>query len=213
MKIFWDVDTQLDFMNENGRLPVPDAHEIRHNLKKLTQYAVNNKIKLIKSMDYHIEYDKEISDTPDFKTTFPMHCEEGSIGACFIRETTPSYSSTYMVNYNNPLLTSMDILENDVIVIRKNKFDVFEGNHWTEGILNFIDPLKEAMIYVYGVAIDVCVDFAVMGNLKHGRKVFPVVDAMRGINNDVAYNSNLLRKWIDNGAICVSTKEILKGWV
>ena len=43
--LLWNVDTQIDFMNENGKLPVPDAHEIRNNLQKITQCASDNFIR------------------------------------------------------------------------------------------------------------------------------------------------------------------------
>ena len=37
--IFWDVDTQYDFMKADGKLYVPDAEHIIPNLKRLTDYA------------------------------------------------------------------------------------------------------------------------------------------------------------------------------
>ena len=37
--IFWDVDTQYDFMKADGKLYVPDAEQLIPNLKKLTDYA------------------------------------------------------------------------------------------------------------------------------------------------------------------------------
>ena len=36
--IFWDVDTQYDFMKADGKLFVPDADHIIGNLKRLTDY-------------------------------------------------------------------------------------------------------------------------------------------------------------------------------
>ena len=38
-KIFWDVDTQLDFMHASGRLYVPDSEAIIPVLARLTDYA------------------------------------------------------------------------------------------------------------------------------------------------------------------------------
>ena len=37
--IFWDVDTQYDFMKADGKLYVPDAEQLIPNLRKLTDYA------------------------------------------------------------------------------------------------------------------------------------------------------------------------------
>ena len=36
MNIFWDVDTQNDFMNANGKLYVNEAEEIKKKLKYAT---------------------------------------------------------------------------------------------------------------------------------------------------------------------------------
>ena len=38
--IFWDVDTQYDFMKADGKLYVPDAEQLIPNLKKLTDFAL-----------------------------------------------------------------------------------------------------------------------------------------------------------------------------
>ena len=42
--IFWDVDTQYDFMMNDGKLYVPNAEEILPNLEKLYNYARKNEI-------------------------------------------------------------------------------------------------------------------------------------------------------------------------
>ena len=37
--LFWDVDTQFDFMHADGKLYVPDAEQIIPRLKQLTDHA------------------------------------------------------------------------------------------------------------------------------------------------------------------------------
>jgi hypothetical protein len=39
MRVFWDVDTQVDFMSPEGKLYVPGAETIAPNLGRLTDYA------------------------------------------------------------------------------------------------------------------------------------------------------------------------------
>ena len=87
--IFWNVDTLNDFMYKKGRLYVQDAEEIIPNLERLTRYAEKNKIKILNSADRHTKDSEEVSETPDFATTFPLHCEIGTKGAEFILETKP----------------------------------------------------------------------------------------------------------------------------
>jgi nicotinamidase/pyrazinamidase len=73
MKIFYDVDTQNDFMNSNGALYVPGAEEIKPNIERLTEYARENQIPIWGSVDAHVEND------PEFET-FPPHCVVGTRG-------------------------------------------------------------------------------------------------------------------------------------
>ena len=65
--IFWDVDTQHDFMDADGRLYVPGAESIKSNLKRLTDYAHERGIRIVASSDDHTAEHREISSTPDFR--------------------------------------------------------------------------------------------------------------------------------------------------
>ena len=78
--IFWDVDTQVDFMVPGGKLYVPDAAAITANLDRLTRHARERGIPRVASVDDHTLFDPEISDTPDFRETFPPHCLHGTDG-------------------------------------------------------------------------------------------------------------------------------------
>jgi len=71
--VFWDVDTQYDFMKADGKLYVPDAEQLIPNLKRLTDFAHASRIRIIASADDHEAGHRELSDTPDFQETFPPH--------------------------------------------------------------------------------------------------------------------------------------------
>jgi len=82
--IFWDVDTQYDFMKADGKLYVPDAEQLIPNLRKLTDYAHGHGIRIVASADDHVREHAEISATPDWKATFPsanMRVQEKSISS------------------------------------------------------------------------------------------------------------------------------------
>ena len=51
--IFWNVDTQKDFMNKDGKLYVQGAEEIKSNLKRLTNLAKAYNITVVNTGDYH----------------------------------------------------------------------------------------------------------------------------------------------------------------
>ena len=71
--IFFDVDTQLDFVFPAGALYVPGAENIVDNLGKLTRYAAAHSYQIISTADAHTE------DDPEFKIWKP-HCVAGTVG-------------------------------------------------------------------------------------------------------------------------------------
>lgn len=73
MRIFYDVDTQNDFMNESGNLYVPEAESIKLKIISLTNYARANNLAVTGSVDAHTKND------PEFES-FPRHCVVGTKG-------------------------------------------------------------------------------------------------------------------------------------
>lgn len=202
--IFFNVDTQKDFMNKDGKLYIEGAEEIKPNLKKLTEYALYNDIQTIFTADCHTPNSKELSDNPDFKTTFPPHCLMGSEGWTAIDEVDLAAEGT-----ENETATWLDFsddvdLEGDV-VIYKDQFDVFADNDITEKILKIIEPDR---VIVYGVVTEVCVHFAVMGLLERGYHVIVVEDAIKSLPNS-NFNTNAW-EFKNNEAVLMKTEEIIK---
>ncbi len=90
MRIFYDTDTQEDFMSETGALYVPGAEEIRPALKKLTQYAIENNIPIIGSVDRHFGTDVWKDSEGELQRwggPFPDHCMDNTSGFEKIPET------------------------------------------------------------------------------------------------------------------------------
>ncbi len=72
--IFWEVDTQADFMLPGGKLYVPGAEKLLPNIRKLTDAARQGRVFLVSHGCYHTK------DDPEF-ATFPPHCIKGTSGA------------------------------------------------------------------------------------------------------------------------------------
>ena len=175
--IFWNVDTQVDFMEPGGKLYVQDAEKIKPVLKKITKLAEEKSVFVVNTADYHHSGSAELSDNPDFKTTFPPHCIAETHGATFVSETNPV--NPVVINWSSGQ-DAEDFLKKiehtREIVIRKDAFDVFAGNPFTERILQKIHPKT---VVVYGVTTNVCVNDAVVGLSKRGIKVLVVSDAIK----------------------------------
>lgn len=179
--LFWNVDTQVDFIEPFGKLYVNGAEKLKPILRKITDYAENNKIRVVNTCDFHLINSNELSANPDYVTTFPEHCMAGTSGAEFISETRPAIPA--IVDWMTqlailPHLANSDQIRN--IVIRKDAFDVFEGNPYTQKILELLNPEQ---IFVYGVTTNVCVDKAVCGLAGLGFQVFVFEDAIKELPN------------------------------
>src|SRR5712692_2054022 len=85
--ILWDVDTQIDFVHADGKLAVPDAEEAVPVMRRLVEAARAAGIPHVASADDHELTDAEISEEPNFETTYPPHCLRGTHGARKIDET------------------------------------------------------------------------------------------------------------------------------
>ena len=71
--VFFDIDTQLDFVSPAGALYVPGAERIMPTVAHLNQLAGQRSIPVISTMDAHPENDIEFRD-------WPPHCVAETIG-------------------------------------------------------------------------------------------------------------------------------------
>jgi nicotinamidase/pyrazinamidase len=206
--IFWDVDTQYDFMKADGKLYVPDAEQIIPNLRKLTDYAHGHGIRIVASADDHVAAHPELSDAPDWKTTFPPHCLHGTPGQRKIPETALRDPLVIEPERQDPQrLGDAVSAHGGDILLHKHRFDVFTNAN----VLPVLDALDPHDVVLYGVALDVCDKYAIEGLLEHRpqARLFAVVDAMKPIDRDVA--EHLLKEWGDEGVRLVKTSEVVVG--
>ncbi|MBN2019750.1 MAG: hypothetical protein JW749_05940 [Sedimentisphaerales bacterium] len=68
-------------MRSEELLYVSGAEGIIDNVSEARRFVLENGYSIIASTDWHRESNKEISDRPDFKKTFPLHCMAGSPGS------------------------------------------------------------------------------------------------------------------------------------
>jgi nicotinamidase/pyrazinamidase len=204
-EIFWDVDTQYDFMHADGLLYVPGSEEIIPVLKRLTAYAHRKGIRIVASADDHVPGHPELSPTPNFVTTFPDHCMRG----------TPGQRKIPATRLRNPLVIEPVAEDPSALAARvrahegqflfhKHQFDVFTNPN----VLPVVDALAPSKIVLYGVALDVCNKYAVEGLLQH-RPEIPitlVTDAVRAIRPDAG--AALLEEWERRGVAMATSEEV-----
>jgi len=196
--ILWDVDTQFDFMLPDGKLYVPGAEETVPAMEGLVDAARAAGIVHVASADDHELTDSEISDEPDFLTTYPPHCLRATRGARKIPET----------EQEDPVPLTLEpvpdrYLEGREFLLLKKNFDVFTNPN-TERLLDRLGPEE---IVVFGVATDVCDDAAIRGFLDRGLKVRFVEDAARGLDEErVAISTT---SWRRRGVEFTTASEVI----
>ncbi|HEY6208479.1 MAG TPA: isochorismatase family cysteine hydrolase [Gemmatimonadales bacterium] len=205
--IFWDVDTQYDFMKPDGKLYVPGAEGIIPNLKRLTDYAHTHGIRIVASADDHVIGHPEISDKPDWQSTFPPHCMRGTSGQRKIPETALRDPLVVEPARTDPkaLAERVRTHKGDVL-FHKHRFDVFTN----ENVMAVLEVLDPQDVVLYGVATDVCDKAAIEGLLERRpqTRLFVVTDGVKGIDHDVS--EHLLKEWGDEGVRLVRTKELVE---
>jgi nicotinamidase/pyrazinamidase len=196
--ILWDVDTQVDFMLPHGKLHVPGAEDTVPAMRMLVDAARTAGVVHVASADDHELTDSEISEEPDYSTTYPPHCLRGTRGARKIPET----------DQDDPVPITLEPLPERYLsgrefLLLKKSFDVFTNPN-TDRLLEHLDP---AEIVVFGVATDVCDDAAIRGFLERGRKVSFVEDAARGL--DEGRVATCTSAWRDAGVEFTTADQVI----
>jgi nicotinamidase/pyrazinamidase len=194
----WDVDTQVDFMLPDGKLHVRGAEETIPAMARLVAAAREAELVHIASADDHELTDPELSDDPDFRTTYPPHCLRGTRGARKIPETeqedpVPIGLGDFPERY----------LEGREFLLLKKHFDVFTNPN-TDRLLA---RLGIDEVILFGVATDVCDDAAIRGLLEREVRVRFVEDAARGLDEE--RTSACTAAWRAGGVVFTTVDEVL----
>lgn len=169
--VFFDVDTQLDFLYPAGALYVPGAERIVERVARLNRFAAAKGFKVISDTDAHTENDPEFHD-------WPPHCVIGTLGQLKPQTTLLDRRVT---------LTSKDPLERwpngaQQILLEKQSLDAFSNPR----LPTFLEILGAERFVVYGVVTEICVKFAAWGLIKTGKRVELVTDAVQHLDKQKA---------------------------
>ena len=152
----------------------------------------------IASADDHELTDPEISEEPDYRTTYPPHCLRGTRGARKISET----------EQDDPIPIGLcdfpeRYLEGREFLLLKKHFDVFTNPN-ADRLLTRLD-LDEVILF--GVATDVCDDAAIRGLLEREVRVRFVDAAARGLDDE--RTAACTAAWRENGVEFTTVDAVL----
>jgi nicotinamidase/pyrazinamidase len=199
--ILWDVDTQVDFIEPGGKLYFAGAEEAKPAMARLVEAARAAGVVHVASTDQHELSDPEISERPDFESTWPPHCLLGTPGAEKVSET----------KQRDPLPLPLVPVPLEIfrrllagrreILIPKKHYDPFTNPN-SETLLDLLDPDQ---IVLFGVATEICDDAAVRALLRRGRRIAFAGDAARGV--DEARAAACIAAWSERGVRVTTAAE------
>jgi nicotinamidase/pyrazinamidase len=179
--VFFDVDTQIDFLYPAGALYVPGAERILANIAALNRHAAQQGIPLISTMDAHTE------DDPEFRT-WPPHCVAGTTGQ---QKPAVTLLEKRVTVPNGPLLPETAGVQQ--ILLEKQSVDCFTN----PSLIPLLDRVGASRCVVYGVVTEICVKNAIFGLLETGRSVELVEDAVKEL--DAAKSATMIEEFLASG--------------
>ena len=163
--VYFDIDTQIDFLFPAGSLYVPGAQHLIPALQRLNHHAAKHGHPLISSMCAHTE------DDPEFKQ-WPAHCVIGTVGQLKPAGTLLEKRAVIGIAPGDyPTHGAQQIL------FEKNQLDITTSPHFRP----LLTRLAADRYVVYGVVTEYCVRFAALALLEMGRPVTVVTDAIQAL--------------------------------
>ena len=193
--VFFDVDTQIDFMFPAGALYVPGAEKLLPNLKRLTDAARQDRVFLVSHGCFHSATDPEFA-------IFPPHCVKGTPGAEFVPEALTGKIAR--VENTEEAKLPVDPFQYQQILLEKQTLNIFESRHADELVKKLGNA---AEFFVFGVVTEYCVGFAARGLLERGRRVAVVRDAIETLKPEEG--DSTIAELGQLGARVISTSEAL----
>jgi nicotinamidase/pyrazinamidase len=190
--IFYDVDTQRDFLLPEGKFYIPGAEKIIPKLKSLTELAREQKVRIVCSVDCHPPSDPILKSNGG---SYPDHCIAGTPGEKKIDETAP-LNPLYLESKEYTPDEIQNVLDHKgEIVFRRQQFERLVHNDHVRTILRLLlQPFKD--IVVYGVYAEACVDHMISEMVGVGPKLHIVSDAIVNVQGNI---QELVSKWQNQG--------------
>ena len=189
--VFFDVDTQIDFLYPAGALYVPGAERIIPNIATLNRLAAQRGIPVISTMDAHTEND------PEFRSWHP-HCVAGTTGQ---QKPAVTLLDKRVTVANGPTLPETAGAQQ--ILLEKQSVDCFTNPN----LIPLMTRLGADRYVVYGVVTEICVKNAIFGLLKIRRRVDLVTDAIKEL--DSTASAKMLAEFTAAGGRCTTVAELL----
>jgi len=190
-----DVNTQWDFCDPKGALPVDHLGELIPQFRHMIAWTKRNSVPIVSSIESHRPF--ELSDSG-----YPIHCVDGSGGQHKLDFTI--FPLHIRVEADNTLSIPIDLFGRYQQVIFRKRTDDLMGNPKADRLLSHL-PVQEYILF--GTGIECSVKTLALALLTRGKQVSVVVDACGFWNRATA--DLALRQVAAKGAKLVTVCELL----
>ncbi len=192
--IFYDINTQRDFILHDGKFHIEGAEKFVPVWKAITDLARDQNVRIVCSVDCHVPGDPLLKS---WGGPYPDHCMAGTPGQKKIDETTPL----------NPLMLenkeySTDEIQKTLdhkgeIVFRRQQFEKLADSAHLSAILRLVlRPYQD--IVMYGVYTEACVEREISALVGVGPKLHLVRDAVAVIGGESpTFNEKLQQEGVE----------------
>lgn len=172
--IFYDIDTQRDFVLPDGKFYIPGADKLVSTWKAITDLAREQKVRVVCSVDCHTPGDPMLKS---WGGPYPDHCLVNTPGQLKIDETIP-LDPLMLEKGEYPPEEIQKVLDHQgEIVFRRQQFEALADNAHLSAILRLVlRPYSD--IVMYGVYSGPCVDREIAALIGVGPKLHVVSDAV-----------------------------------
>jgi nicotinamidase-related amidase len=192
--IFYDINTQRDFILHDGKFHIEGAEKILPVWKAITDLAREEKIRIVCSVDCHLPGDPTLKS---WGGQYPDHCMAGTPGQEKIDETKPLNPLTLENRDYTPDEITQILEHPGEIVFRRQQFEKLAVNPHLSAILRLVLRPYEHIV-MYGVYTETCVSREISALIGVGPKLHLVSDAVVVIGEETpTFQQKLQNEGVD----------------
>ena len=188
--IFYDLDTQRDFILHDGKFHIEGAEKIVPTWKAITDLAREEKIRVVCMVDCHFPGDPELKS---WGGPYPDHCMAGTPGQEKIDETRPLHPLMLENREHTPDEIQKILDHHGEIVFRRQQFEKLADNPHLSAILRLVLRPYEHIV-MYGVYTEACAAREISALIGIGPKLHLITDAVAVIGEESSTFSEKLQQ-------------------
>jgi nicotinamidase-related amidase len=192
--IFYDINTQRDFILHDGKFHIEGAESLVPKWKAITDLARDQKVQIVCSVDCHVPGDTQLKS---WGGPYPDHCMAGTPGQQKITETAP-LNPLMLENREYTPDEIQKVLDHEgEIVFRRQQFEKLADNAHLSAILRLVlRPYQD--IVMYGVYTEACVAREITALIGVGPKLHLVTDAVAVVGGESpTFNEKLQQEGVE----------------